>query len=66
MVASRFGPLEWVVRHLRHQLVAYATLDEAFLHADAMDARRASAPYGQLGLRPLKVHRWTKRRLLDR
>jgi hypothetical protein len=38
------------MRHPRHQLVANATMDEAFLQAGARDARVASAPADGLGL----------------
>ncbi len=44
MVASRLLDR---MRHLRHQLVANATMDEAFLQAGA---RGASAPADGLGL----------------
>jgi hypothetical protein len=43
-------PVERAVRHLRHQLVANATVDEAYLQAGAMGCSRGFSACGQLGL----------------
>jgi hypothetical protein len=44
------GPGERGIRHLRHQLVANATMDEAFLQAGAMGCSRGFGACGRLGL----------------
>lgn len=44
------GPVERGLGHLRHQLVANATMDEAFLQAGAMGCSRGFGARGRLGL----------------